>query len=67
MPGPDGKPKLYNLYVHDTGSAYITEYGTIVTNTSIGVFSAITDSSNVYINFTPTSSNVTVKFARKLI
>ena len=55
------------IVTHDTGSAYITEYGTIVTNTAIGVFSANTDSSNVYVNFTPTSSNVTVKFARKII
>lgn len=58
------------LTIHNFGNAYSTEYGTLVTNTvagSIGVFSANVDSSNVYLYFTPTSTNTTVSLIRTII
>jgi hypothetical protein len=55
------------LTTHDTANAYITEYASITTNTSIGTFSAWTGSNNVLLDFTPISSNVTIKFVRILI
>jgi hypothetical protein len=55
------------LVVHDTGNSYITEYGTINSNGSLGTFSSTTNATHVVVRFTPASVNTTVKYARTLI
>jgi hypothetical protein len=55
------------LVVHDTGNSYITEYGTMNSNGSLGTFSSTTNATHVIVRFTPTSVNTTVKYARTLI
>ena len=55
------------LVTHDDGNAYITEYAMIVSNSSVGTFSATIASSNVLVQFTPTPSNTTVKFAKVIL
>ena len=55
------------IVMHDGGNAYITEYGVIISNTSLGTFSANIISSNVCLQFTPVSSNTTVKFAKVIL
>lgn len=55
------------IVTHDTGSGYITEYASFLSNSAIGVFSATTNTTAAILNFTPTSSNTTVKFSRVLI
>lgn len=52
------------LTTHDTVNAYISEYGVIETNTSVGFFTANIDSSTVRLYFTPTVSSSTVKITR---
>lgn len=52
---------------HDTASAYITEYGHITTNSAVGVFYANVISGNVFLQFTPISTGVTVRFNRIII
>lgn len=44
--------------------AYVTEYGTITTNTSIGYFSVSTSPTEVILSFTPTISSANVRFTR---
>lgn len=55
------------IIMHDGGNAYITEYGMITSNTSVGIFSANIISSNVCLQFTPVSTNTTVKFAKVIL
>jgi hypothetical protein len=55
------------LVVHDIGNSYITEYGTINSNGSLGTFSSTTNATHVIVRFTPASVNTTVKYARTLI
>jgi len=55
------------LITHDTSTAYTSEYGTITTNSSIGVFSANSNTSHVILNFVPSVSSANVKFARTLV
>jgi len=55
------------LVTHNTGNSFVTEYGSITTNTALGTFSSGSNSTAVILRFTPTSSNTTVKFARTLI
>ena len=55
------------IVMHDGGNAYITEYGVVTSNTSVGIFSASIISSNVCLQFTPISSNTTVKFAKVIL
>lgn len=52
------------LVTHDSVNPYMVEYGSITTNSSIGTFAAFSNSTHVLLNFTPVSSNTTVKFAR---
>jgi hypothetical protein len=52
------------LLMHDGGNAYITEYAMLISNTTIGVFSATLVSSNVNLQLTPVSSNTTVTFTK---
>jgi hypothetical protein len=52
---------------HDGYSAYSTEYSQLVTNTAVGVFYVDSNSSCVRLNFTPVSSNTSVRFIRNII
>ena len=52
------------LVIHDGTSAYITEYGTMYTNTAVVTISAGANSTHMFVNCTPVSSNTTVKFTR---
>ena len=53
--------------MHDGTSAWITEFGQITTNSNIGAFAATVSGANVMLQFTPTSTNSTVKFARTIV
>ena len=55
------------LTTHDTGTAYVTEYASFTTNTSIGVFSVGTAGGNVILYFTPSSTATVVKFSRTIL
>jgi len=55
------------LVTHNSSNGFVTEYGSITSNSNIGTFSAGANSTAVILRFTPTSSNTTVKFARTLI
>lgn len=53
-----------------TDNAFVTEYGIITSNASVGqlgVFSANANSTHVKLNFTPTVANSTLKGSRTLI
>ena len=52
------------LVIHDGGDAYVTEYGVVSTNTSLGTFSANANSTHCRLLFTPTASNTQVKGIR---
>lgn len=52
------------LVIHDGTTAYVTEYGTMNTNTSVVSISAGANATHMFINCTPVSSNTTVKFTR---
>lgn len=52
------------LVTHDTVNPYMVEYGSITTNTDVGAFATYSNSTHILLNFTPVSSNATVKFAR---
>ena len=52
------------LVIHDGTDTYITEYGTLYTNTSVISISAGANATHMLVNCTPVSSNTTVKFTR---
>ena len=52
------------LIVHDGGTSYATEYGTMATNTSLGIFSTDINNGNVRLLVTPTSTSTTMKISR---
>jgi hypothetical protein len=52
------------LLIHDTGDAYVTEYGVISTNASLGTFSANANSTHCRLLFTPTAANTQIKGIR---
>jgi len=53
---------------HSGGAnSFSTEYGSITTNNSVGVFSVNSDSTTISLNFTPVSTNTTVKFIRTVV
>lgn len=58
------------LVTHVTDNAYVTEYGVITTNNSlgtIGVFSANANGTHIKLNFVPGVANTTIKGSRILI
>ena len=58
------------LVTHVTDNAYVTEYGIITTNSSIGtlgVFSANANTTHVKLNFVPSVTNTTIKGSKILI
>jgi hypothetical protein len=52
------------LVIHDGTTAYVTEYGTMNTNTSVVGISAGANATHMFVNCTPTTSNSTVKYTR---
>ena len=52
------------LTAHDTTVVYSSEYASMLSNSAMGSFSANANSTHVKLNFTPVSSNTTVKFIR---
>ena len=52
------------LVLHSVGSAYTTEYATVVSNNSLGSFAANVDSGNVRLFMTPNTSSSNVTFTR---
>lgn len=52
------------LVTHTGDAAYSTEYGTIFSNASLGVFGTSINSTAVVLNFTPLSTNTTINGLR---
>jgi len=52
------------MLMHSGGSAYTTEYATLISNSTIAQFSASISSGNVNLTYTPATSNSTVKLNR---
>ena len=55
--------KMLTLYYGST-TVPITEYGVIVSNNSVGTFSANANSTNVRLYFTPTTTSATLKYVK---
>ncbi len=55
------------LVVHDVGDSYITEYGTVYSNTLLGIFSASVNATHSIVSVTPSISNMQVKGTKSLI
>jgi hypothetical protein len=52
------------LVIHNGTTSYITEFGTMFTNTSLGVFSSDANTTHARLLFTPTSTNTTLKIVK---
>ena len=55
------------IVAHDGITPYSTEYGTIITNTSLGTFAVDINGGNVRVRLTASAATVTAKFIRHLI
>lgn len=56
------------LCLHNgVGDQYVSEYGTIFSNTSLGTFSVSANSSHFLVRVTPTAANTTIKYIRNSI
>ena len=55
------------LLLHDGSQVYVTEYGTVYSNTSLGNVSANINSSNVNLLVAPTNSSSVIKTKRIMI
>lgn len=55
------------LVLQSGGSVYLTEYATLVSNNTIGTFSANIAAGNVNILFTPTSANTNLIISKTLV
>jgi hypothetical protein len=55
-------PKI--LTFHNDVTAFSTEYGTMISNNSLGIFAVSTNSTHVILTMTPNSTNTTVNIAR---
>jgi len=55
------------LVMHDGSTAQITEYGSITSNSTVGVFSATQNATHVALQFTPALANTTVKYTRTVV
>lgn len=60
----NGYHALKVLTFHDGVNAFSTEYGTMVSNTTLGTFEVSTNSTHVILNMTPVSSNTAVTISR---
>ena len=56
------------VVLHDggttTSNAFVTEYATMNTNSALGVFGVYTNTTHTVLQYTPTSSSVTLNFTR---
>jgi hypothetical protein len=52
------------LVVHNGTTSYITEFGTMFTNASLGVFSSDANATHARLLFTPVSTSATLKIAK---
>lgn len=52
------------LVIHDGTNAYLTEYGTVYSNASLGTFTTLQNTTAVCLAFTPTSANSTINGTR---
>ena len=55
------------LMIYDGSSGWLTEFGTIVTNTVIGWFTVSTNTSSMILNYTPVSTSTSVRYVRTLV
>jgi len=55
------------LVLHNGGGAFTTEYALVVSNSSVGIWSATTNSSSAILQFTPVSSSCKVTGTKNLI
>lgn len=55
------------LIVHDGVDAYMTEYGIIVSNSTMGTMSAAANTTDALLTFLPVSNNVTLKMKRTVL
>lgn len=55
--------------IHDDVDVYLSQYGEIITNNypGLGIFDATIDSGILYLSFTPTYADTTIKLVRTLI
>jgi len=60
----NGYHALKILSFHNNVNAFSTEYGTMVSNTTLGTFEISTNTSHVILNMTPVSSNTAVNISR---
>jgi hypothetical protein len=55
------------LLLHDGSTSYITEYGSLLNNVSLGTISSTVNGGNVNLVVTPTVGNVAVKIVRNAV
>jgi len=55
------------LVMHDGSTAQITEYGSITSNNSVGVFSATQNTTHIVLQFTPSLTATTVKYTKTVV
>lgn len=55
------------LLIHDGTNSYVTEFGTLTTNASLGDFSYTMNTTHVIVSYTPVSTNTTIKGSRTMI
>ena len=62
--------RLFTTHANDSTNAYVTEYSTIVSNTTqgvLGTYSANSNTTHVKLYFTPSVNNVAIKIIRTII
>lgn len=52
------------LTIHNNTAGFVTEYGTLSTNGTIGVFSGSVNATHYILSFTPTLANTTINYVR---
>lgn len=60
----NGYHALKILTFHNNVNAFSTEYGTMVSNTTLGTFEVSTNTTHVILNMTPVSSNTSLTISR---
>lgn len=55
------------MVLHDSANVYTTEYATLLTDSTLGVFTANIDSGSVRLYVTPTTQNNVIKYHRTLM
>lgn len=63
----NGFHMLKLLVLFDGSATQATEYGTLISNSSLGSFATTSNSTHVILNFTPTNENTTIKGSKTLL